>query len=255
MTKKRHSSKPIQHAASRQKHKTQRRQPIPWLWIGLGVAVLAIAGFLLLSAKAALPAEIAAAQAYEKYQQGAFFLDVRSQEEWAQAHVPNSVQIPLDELQGRLNDLPRDRDIVVVCLSGKRSKEGVSLLRQAGFDRVTCLSGGLQAWIAAGYPAEAGAQATSNWLAMTSTAIRMVRCFFIELFSFFAYPHANRIGVDLSARCYATVYTSTPKTRSGQSHDPLVETMHSLLFQHDRRHGSISKTMTADRGDFGGCMI
>jgi len=157
MPKKRRSSKPVQRATSRQKRKTRQRRPIPWLWISLGVAVLAVAGFLLLRTETALPEEITAAQAYEKYQQGALFLDVRSQEEWAQAHVPNSIQIPLDELQGRLDELPRDRDIVVVCLSGLRSKEGVSLLRQVGFDRVTCLSGGLQTWRATGYPVEAGA--------------------------------------------------------------------------------------------------
>ena len=51
-----------------------------------------------------------------------------------------------------MNELPRDKDIVVICLSGARSKEGATLLRQAGFTRVTCMSGGIQAWVAAGYP-------------------------------------------------------------------------------------------------------
>jgi rhodanese-related sulfurtransferase len=101
--------------------------------------------------------EISPAQAYEKYQQGAFFLDVRSQEEWNQFHITGSTSNPLDELPSRLNELPRNQDIVVVCLSGHRSQSGVTILQQAGFTRVSCLSGGLQAWMDANYPIEQGA--------------------------------------------------------------------------------------------------
>jgi rhodanese-related sulfurtransferase len=133
------------------------KQSLTWLWIGLGVVILAATGFLLLRNKSAIPTEISAAQAYKKYQQGAFILDVRSQEEWDQLHIANSILIPLDELQSRMNELPRDRDIVVVCLSGHRSKEGMTLLQQAGFSRASCMTGGLTAWKAAGYPLEGSA--------------------------------------------------------------------------------------------------
>ncbi len=68
--------------------------------------------------------------------------------------IPGSQLIPLDELPNRLDALPRDKDIVVVCRSGNRSKEGTTILRQAGFSRATCMSGGLKAWAAAGYPVE-----------------------------------------------------------------------------------------------------
>ena len=124
------------------------------LWIGLGVLVVAAAGFLLLRPSQALPAEVSAAQAYQKYQAGAFFLDVRTQAEWDQGHISKSVLIPLDELPNRLSEVPKDRDVVVVCRSGTRSKEGAAILRQAGYTRVTCMTGGLQAWAAAGYPVE-----------------------------------------------------------------------------------------------------
>ena len=50
---------------------------------------------------------ISVALAYQKYQQGAFFLDVRSQEEWDQIHIASSTLIPLDELQNRLSELPK----------------------------------------------------------------------------------------------------------------------------------------------------
>jgi rhodanese-related sulfurtransferase len=108
----------------------------------------------MLSSKATPSVEITPAQAYAKFQQGAFFLDVRSQDEWNQFHIAGSTLIPLDELQNRLNELPKNQDIVVVCLSGHRSQSGVTILQQAGFKQVSCLSGGLQAWTAAGYPVE-----------------------------------------------------------------------------------------------------
>jgi phage shock protein E len=131
----------------------------------LGILLVVVVGIQLLNsmttpstgiASTGTPSvEISPAQAYAKFQQGAFFLDVRSQEEWDQFHITGSTLIPLDQLQNRLNELPKDKDIVVVCLSGHRSLSGTAILQQAGFKYVSCLSGGLQAWIAAGYPVQA----------------------------------------------------------------------------------------------------
>jgi rhodanese-related sulfurtransferase len=98
--------------------------------------------------------EITPAQAYAKYQQGVLFLDVRTQDEWNQFHLAKSTLIPLDQLQNRLSELPKDQDIVVICLSGHRSQSGVAILQQAGFTRVSYVSGGLQAWTTAGYPVQ-----------------------------------------------------------------------------------------------------
>lgn len=125
-------------------------------WVGLGVLLVAVMGILLISPKNTPTVEISPAQAYAKYQQGAFFLDVRSQDEWNQFHIAGSTLIPLDQLQNRLSELPNNKDIVVVCLSGHRSKSGVTILQQAGFAHVSCLSGGLQAWMDANYPIERG---------------------------------------------------------------------------------------------------
>jgi len=66
--------------------------------------------------------------AYKMYQEGIFFLDVRTLEEWNQFHAPNSTLIPLDQLQSRLNELPDDQPIVVVCRSGNRSQKGRDIL-------------------------------------------------------------------------------------------------------------------------------
>jgi len=166
MIKKRHTSKPDQNSTSavQRKREAKKREArkrrsiqkfnIAWLYIGLGLVVVVAAAFLLLQPKEELSSEIPASQAFEKYQGGDFFMDVRDQQEWDQGHITGSTHIPLENLQSRLEELPRDRDIVVVCTSGKRSKTGMAILQQAGFDRVTCLSGGMQAWVSAGYPLE-----------------------------------------------------------------------------------------------------
>ncbi len=154
MTKQQEPSESTRSNSFQRRGRTARRRGLPWLWIGLGLGVLAIAAVLQFRPGNAAPEEISTAQAYEKYQQGVFFLDIRSQAEWNQAHIAHSVLIPLDELQSRLSELPRDKDIVVVCLSGVRSQAAVTILRRAGFYRASWMEGGLEAWQAAGYPLE-----------------------------------------------------------------------------------------------------
>jgi rhodanese-related sulfurtransferase len=155
MSRKHAQSKHTSESTSHRSHKIHKRNLV-WLWVGLGVLLVALVGILLFSPKSTPSVEITPAQAYAKYQQGAFFLDVRSQDEWNQFHVAGSTLIPLDQLQNRLNELPSNKDIVVVCLSGHRSQSGTAILQQAGFTRVSCLSGGLQAWMDANYPLERG---------------------------------------------------------------------------------------------------
>lgn len=142
-TKKRPARRPVSKskAVVRRKRLVKQHQKSKGLWIGLGVVAVGIISFLFWPKNPSV-AEISANQAYQKYQQGAFFLDVRGLEEWRQGHIADSVLIPLDELQQRLDELPTDQDIVVVCLSGVRSKEGAVILLKAGFKRATCLKGG-----------------------------------------------------------------------------------------------------------------
>lgn len=101
-----------------------------------------------------LPLEITVEEAYLKYQEGVFFLDVREQEEWDAFHIPNTTLIPLSELPDRLSELPRDRQIVVVCRSGNRSQLGRDTLLQAGLTNVASMTGGVTEWSNAGYPIE-----------------------------------------------------------------------------------------------------
>jgi rhodanese-related sulfurtransferase len=126
------------------------------------LAVVALVIYLILqvgrtsnnSSTVSLPKEISVSEAYAKYQQGAFFIDVRTLEEWNEYHAPNTSLVPLDQLPARLNEIPRDREIVVVCRSGNRSQQGRDILLDAGFTQVTSMRGGLSEWREAGYPIE-----------------------------------------------------------------------------------------------------
>ena len=116
--------------------------------------ILQFGGGNVKSATNNLPATISVSEAYTLYQNGAFVLDVRTQEEWNEFHAPNTTLIPLDQLASRLNEVPRDRQVVVVCRSGNRSQQGRDILLSAGFEQVTSMTGGLNEWRSSGYPVE-----------------------------------------------------------------------------------------------------
>jgi NADPH-dependent 2,4-dienoyl-CoA reductase/sulfur reductase-like enzyme/rhodanese-related sulfurtransferase len=78
-------------------------------------------------------------------------LDVRQPMEYAEVRLRGSRHIPLGSLRGRLNELPRDETIVVVCSIGLRSYEASLILKANGFEDVWVLDGGLQSWP---YPVE-----------------------------------------------------------------------------------------------------
>ena len=103
-----------------------------------------------------LPAEINTGMAYQKVEEGAFLLDVRTQEEWIESHVEGATLIPLDELEARISEVPTDREVVVICHSGNRAKVGRDILLAAGYPSVSSVSGGIQGWMEAGYPTVSG---------------------------------------------------------------------------------------------------
>lgn len=103
----------------------------------------------------ALPAFVSVDEAHQLYEEGTFLLDVRTPEEWNEYHAPDTTLIPLNELASRVNELPKDQPIVVVCRSGNRSQAGRDILLQAGFN-ATSMSGGLNEWRDSGYPIVSG---------------------------------------------------------------------------------------------------
>jgi rhodanese-related sulfurtransferase len=80
-------------------------------------------------------------------------LDVRTPGEYEyDGHIEGSRLLPLQMLGQRLNELPTDRPIVIVCRSGNRSHVACEQLTRIGFDNVINLSGGMIAWKMAGLP-------------------------------------------------------------------------------------------------------
>lgn len=81
-------------------------------------------------------------------------IDVRTREEFALGHVPGAVNIPIDELEGRVSELEtwRDQDLYLICAVGGRSAAATSLLTKQGFTRPINVTGGTNSWQSAGYP-------------------------------------------------------------------------------------------------------
>lgn len=65
--------------------------------------------------------------------EGAVLVDVRTQQEWDEGHGPDSILIPLDQLEARLGELPKDKPILVCCRSGARSGNAAGWLNQQGY--------------------------------------------------------------------------------------------------------------------------
>ena len=156
----RRSRRDTYHSSTERKFTSAFRRPATQIAL---LAVVALVIYLILQAgngtannasPAALPAEISVSEAFTKYQNGTFVLDVRTQEEWDEYHAPNTTLIPLDQLPNRLNELPKDKEIVIVCRSGNRSAQARDILLNAGFSQVTSMKGGLNEWRASGYPIE-----------------------------------------------------------------------------------------------------
>lgn len=148
---------PLSKKALRRKEAKNRE--IPWFIIGvLGFIIVVMAVLIVYrvatgtESQAALPPEISLQEAHQKYLRGAFLLDVREQEEWDEYHVPNTTLIPLGELDQRLREIPRNKEIVVICRNGNRSQEGRDILLSAGFKKVTSMAGGVAQWEMLNFP-------------------------------------------------------------------------------------------------------
>lgn len=98
--------------------------------------------------------EIAAPAAHERVAgREVFVLDVRTVEEHAHGHIHGATNIPYPRLPLHLQELPRDRPILVHCLGGGRSARAAAYLQRHGY-RVANLAGGMNAWRAGGYPVQ-----------------------------------------------------------------------------------------------------
>ncbi len=152
-------------AKKRQKAQTKKKQQKKNQMMIAGVAlILVVIAFLAFGGNSSgstttvnsLPAEINTGMGYQKFQEGAFLLDVRTQPEWEDYHVDGATMIVLDELESRVSEVPFDQEVIIICRSGNRSQVARDILLAAGHRSVTSIAGGINGWMAAGHEVVAG---------------------------------------------------------------------------------------------------
>jgi rhodanese-related sulfurtransferase len=80
-------------------------------------------------------------------------VDVREPNEYATGHVPGAINIPLDQLAARVEDVPDKEPVYVICQAGNRSTQGATILNGLGYQAVS-VDGGTQAWVEQDLPLE-----------------------------------------------------------------------------------------------------
>ena len=87
---------------------------------------------------------------------GALLVDVREKEEVEQLafDVPDIVNIPLSEFEYRYSELPKNKELVIVCRSGVRSLRAAGFLLNHGFENVVNMKHGIIRWVNKGFPAK-----------------------------------------------------------------------------------------------------
>ncbi|VAW25690.1 hypothetical protein MNBD_BACTEROID04-1733 [hydrothermal vent metagenome] len=110
-----------------------------------------------------------------KIKNGALIVDVRKTEEVASVtfDVPNYINIPIDELEERFNEIPKDKEIVMVCLSGERSLKTTYFLMNNGFQNVFNMDGGIIKWASKNFPTKGD---VASLLAMSSCDCSQSNC-------------------------------------------------------------------------------
>ena len=111
------------------------------------IAVL-IVGFLFYSRAQANVPTISPEEAREYLTNSNYkFIDVRTDDEYDSGHIPNSMHIPLHQIQDRMSEIDslKNKNIIAYCRSGARSSKATKILVKAGFD-VLNLSGGVLSW-------------------------------------------------------------------------------------------------------------
>lgn len=73
-------------------------------------------------------------------------IDVREPHEYKSGHVQGMVNIPLGQIGQRMSELPKDREIILMCRSGNRSMMAARTLKKRGYSQLINVRGGISAW-------------------------------------------------------------------------------------------------------------
>lgn len=99
--------------------------------------------------------EIDVHEAARRMQAGVILIDVREPDEYAEVHAVGARLLPLSDLTGRADEVPRDQPVLIICRSGARSERAAEWLNDRGAS-ATNVGGGTNAWVAAGLPTATG---------------------------------------------------------------------------------------------------
>ena len=90
-------------------------------------------------------------------------IDLRTPAEFRVAHIPGAINIPMPELERRLDKIRRDTDVLIYCINGSRTRQAEPVLYAHGFENIYHLEGAFYAWIKGKYPVEKGGIKQSDW--------------------------------------------------------------------------------------------
>ena len=90
-------------------------------------------------------------------------IDVRKPIEFAAAHIPNAKNVPLDEIEQRLDEFRSNSGVLIYCINGARTRQAEPLLYNNGIDNIYHLKGAFQAWIRNKHPVEKGGIDKTSW--------------------------------------------------------------------------------------------
>ena len=79
-------------------------------------------------------------------------VDVRTISEYDEGHIENAINIPVQELSDRLDELNKNDELLIYCRTGNRSSTAVDILSDGGFNKMFHMNEGISKWIQKGYP-------------------------------------------------------------------------------------------------------
>jgi len=131
---------------------TQRNIPRPLL-AGIVLIIFASAyAYFLTPTQEYADVTVAEAKALIEGKPDMVILDVRTPSEFDDGHIEGAINIPVDYLAERLDELSKDDELLVYCRTGNRSARAVEILDDNGFTKIFHMDAGITGWLDAGYP-------------------------------------------------------------------------------------------------------
>ena len=111
------------------------------------VLLIVVVAYRIVARKLALRGhEVRPQEALARYEESAYILDVRTPEEYREGHIPGARLLPVGELGRRYGEVPRDKNVYIICRSGSRSAAATVWLLKKGYANVYNIIGGMNRW-------------------------------------------------------------------------------------------------------------